>query len=93
MISLTSARIEWLARSVVSMSRRTLRKAYCSRANRQEIPLKDAELAAIDDGVAAFEKLLAELSDVPTPAGPTPRQLHDSGLVQVTEGPKPGGGS
>lgn len=42
---------------------------------RQEIPLREAELAAIDDGVAAFEKLLVQLADVPTPAGPTPRQL------------------
>ncbi len=50
---------------------------------RQEIPLKEVELAAIDDGVAAFEKLLAHLEDVPTPAGPTPRQLHASGFVQI----------
>jgi len=28
------------------------------------------------------EKLLAPLTDVPTPAGPTPRQLQ-SGLVQI----------
>ncbi|MEO8593706.1 MAG: tyrosine-type recombinase/integrase, partial [Candidatus Solibacter sp.] len=40
---------------------------------RQEIPLKEAELAAIDDGVAAFDKLLTQLADVPTPSGPTPR--------------------
>jgi hypothetical protein len=34
------------------------------------------------DGVSAFEKLLAQLSDVPTPVGPTPRELQ-SGLVQI----------
>jgi hypothetical protein len=42
---------------------------------RQEIPLNDSELAAVDDGVAAMEKLLKQLADVPTPAGPTPREL------------------
>lgn len=42
---------------------------------RQEIPLLDAELAAIDDGVEAMDQLLAKLADVPTPdGGPTPRQ-------------------
>ena len=60
---------------------------------RQEIPLKETELTAIDEGVAAFEKLLTQLADVPTPAGPTPRQLHDSGLVQVAQAPRPGAGS
>ena len=58
---------------------------------RQEIPLKEAELAAIDDGVAAFEKLLAQLADVSTPAGPTPRQLHASSLVQIARAPAPEG--
>jgi hypothetical protein len=42
---------------------------------RQEIPLNDSELAAVDDGVTAMEKLLEQLTDVPTPAGPTPREL------------------
>ncbi|MGC2363646.1 MAG: tyrosine-type recombinase/integrase [Candidatus Sulfotelmatobacter sp.] len=42
---------------------------------RQEIPLNDSELAAVDDGVAAMKKLLEQLADVPTPAGPTPREL------------------
>ena len=37
---------------------------------RQEIPLSDAELAALDDGVSALESLLSRLADVPTPAGP-----------------------
>jgi hypothetical protein len=44
---------------------------------RQEIPLNDSELAAVDDGVAAMEKLLEQLADVPTPAGPTPRELDN----------------
>jgi integrase len=56
---------------------------------RQEIPLKEDELVAIDDGVAAFEKLLSQLADVPTPAGPTPRQLQTSGLVKLEVGPVP----
>jgi hypothetical protein len=49
----------------------------------QEIPLGEAEQAAVEDGVAAYQKLLSKLSDVPTPAGPTPRQLG-AGLVQIT---------
>ena len=50
---------------------------------RQEIPLSDAELAALDDGVSALESLLSRLADVPTPAGPTPLQLRDTALVQI----------
>jgi hypothetical protein len=42
---------------------------------RQEIPLNESELAAVDDGIVAMEKLIEQLSDVPTPAGPTPREL------------------
>ncbi len=38
-------------------------------------PLTDDERAAVDDGQAALDKLLERLADVPTPAGPTPRQL------------------
>jgi len=49
----------------------------------QEIPLGEAEQAAVEDGVAAYENLLSKLSDVPTPAGPTPRQLGAE-LVQIT---------
>ena len=49
----------------------------------QEIPLGEAEQAAVEDGVAAYENLLSKLSDVPTPAGPTLRQLG-AGLVQIT---------
>ena len=50
---------------------------------RQEIPLNEAELAAVDDGVGALQKLLEQLADVATPAGPTPRQLRDTELVQI----------
>jgi hypothetical protein len=42
---------------------------------RQEIPLNESELSAVDDGVVAMETLLEPLADVPTPAGPTPREL------------------
>jgi hypothetical protein len=52
---------------------------------RQELPLNDAELAAVDDGLAAFEKLLSQLADVPTPAGPTPRELRASDLIQIDD--------
>jgi hypothetical protein len=31
--------------------------------------------AAVDDGQAALDQLLARLANVPTPAGPTPRDL------------------
>lgn len=41
----------------------------------QEIPLTDEERAAVEEGLAAHERLLAQLADVPTPAGPTPREL------------------
>lgn len=36
------------------------------------IPLTDDERAAVDDGQAALDQLLQRLTDVPTPAGPTP---------------------
>ena len=50
---------------------------------RQEIPLNETELAAVEDGVEALEKLLSQLADVPTPAGPTPRQLQPPALVTL----------
>ena len=43
------------------------------------IPLTDDERAAVQDGTAAVERLLDRLTDVPTPAGPTPRQLAQTG--------------
>ncbi len=48
---------------------------------RQEIPLTDDEMAAVEDGLVAYERLLAQLADVPTPAGPTPRELGGSALI------------
>jgi integrase len=42
---------------------------------RAAIPLTEDEQAAIDDGQAALDRLLDQLADTPTPAGPTPRQL------------------
>ena len=46
---------------------------------KQEIPLTDDEVAAVDDGLEALEKLCAGLADVPAPASPagggaTPRR-------------------
>jgi hypothetical protein len=52
------------------------------------IPLTDDERAAIDDGQAALDRLLDRLADVPTPAGPTPRQLDlpdDARLLPIAE--------
>jgi hypothetical protein len=39
------------------------------------IQLTDDERAAVDDGQAASDQLLKRLTDIPTPAGPTPRQI------------------
>jgi hypothetical protein len=49
----------------------------------QEIPLGEAEQAAVEDGVAAYENLLSKLADLPTPTGPTPREIS-AGPVQIT---------
>lgn len=46
---------------------------------RQEIPLTEDEIAAVDEGLIAFEQLCERLADTPTPSGPTPREL-----VQLT---------
>ena len=45
----------------------------------QEIPLSDEERAAVDGDVQALQRLLERLTDVPTPAGPTPNQLEAPG--------------
>ncbi|HEY0601880.1 MAG TPA: tyrosine-type recombinase/integrase, partial [Herpetosiphonaceae bacterium] len=42
---------------------------------RQQISLTDTELAAIENDMAATEKLISGLTNIPTPAGPTPQQL------------------
>lgn len=52
---------------------------------RQEIPLGESEIAALDDGVSALETLLGRLANVPTPAGPTPFQLRGESLVQIQQ--------
>jgi len=44
---------------------------------KQEIPLTDEEIAAVDDGIILMEKLCEKLTDVPTPSGPTPRELRN----------------
>jgi len=54
---------------------------------REEIPLRDDEISAIEDGIEAFARLLSKLVDVPTLAGPTPRQLEAAALVHLTQGP------
>ena len=41
----------------------------------RSIPLTDDERAAVDDGQAALDRLLGRLADIPTPAGPAPRQV------------------
>jgi integrase len=56
---------------------------------RQDIPLGEAELSAVEDGLSAYEQLLAKLADVPTPAGPTPWQLGRQHLVQLHIGEQP----
>src|SRR5438270_968146 len=43
-----------------------------------EIRLTDDERAAVTEGAQAVDNLLERLADVPTPAGPTPRQLAQS---------------
>jgi len=48
-------------------------KANLQRMKR-EIPLQE-ERAAVEDGLIAVERLYERLIDVPTPAGPTPREL------------------
>lgn len=53
---------------------------------REEIPLTDEEVAAVEEGIGLHDKLLDCLSDVPTPAGPMPRQL---GLVPLSSKPSP----
>lgn len=39
------------------------------------VPLTDDERTAVVDGQSSLDQLLDRLADVPTPAGPTPRQL------------------
>ncbi|HEX6292921.1 MAG TPA: hypothetical protein VFZ66_27305 [Herpetosiphonaceae bacterium] len=45
---------------------------------KQDIPLTDLELAAVEGDLEATEKLIEQLTDVPTPAGPTPCELQEN---------------
>lgn len=45
----------------------------------QEIPLQDAERAAVEDGIEAMEKLDNSLSDTITPDGRTPNAIKKTG--------------
>lgn len=47
------------------------------------IPLTDDERAAVDDGHTAIAALLDRLTDLPTPAGPTPREIGASPTVTL----------
>ena len=47
------------------------------------IPLTDDERAAVEDGNTAIAALLDRLVDVPTPAGPTPRQIGASATATL----------
>jgi integrase len=47
------------------------------------IPLTDDERAAVDDGHTAVSALLDRLTDVPTPAGPTPREIGAPATVTL----------
>lgn len=52
----------------------------------QEIPLTEDERAAVEDGILALDQLSSKLLDVPTPAGPTPRELNsESGLIPLAD--------
>jgi hypothetical protein len=42
----------------------------------QEAPLREEERAAVEDGLVAVEKLYIRLLDIPTPAGPPPREIE-----------------
>ena len=50
---------------------------------RQEIPLTEAEIAALDDGVSALDSLLTRLENIPTASGKTPLQIREQSLVQI----------
>ena len=45
----------------------------------QALTLTDDELAAVTEGAELLQSLVVKLTDVPTPGGPTPRQLGNSG--------------
>jgi hypothetical protein len=43
----------------------------------QVLTLTDDELAAVAEGAELLKALVDRLKDIPTPGGPTPRQLED----------------
>jgi hypothetical protein len=51
------------------------------------IPLTDGERAAVEDGTAAVKQLLDRLADLPTPAGPTPREIRKTQTPLLTMTP------
>jgi integrase len=56
----------------------------------QNIPLTEEECTAVEEGIEYLEKLCEKLADLPTPAGPTPRELKGRGALplikKTTEG-------
>ena len=50
----------------------------------QQIPLTEAETAAVEEGVTALEQLQMQLLDVSTPSGQTPREMQ-SGFVSLKD--------
>jgi hypothetical protein len=54
------------------------------------IPLTDDERAAVSDDSSALDRLIERLADVPTPAGPTPRQLGAKLLPVIGQSGCPG---
>ncbi len=52
----------------------------------QDIPLTELELATVDGDLAATAQLIGQLTDVPTPAGQTPRQLRGERRGEGGEG-------
>ena len=47
------------------------------------IPLTEDEQAALTEGQTAIDELLGKLTDTPTPAGPTPRQITAPSTAQL----------
>jgi hypothetical protein len=93
--SSSSARTGWLAPNATSTSRDSSKPLLLeARDNLQRmlvaVPLIDDERAAVDDGQAAPSQLLERLADVPTPAGPPPRQTGvpaAAGLLPIAAHP------
>lgn len=50
------------------------------------IPLTEEERAAVEDGTVALDRLLEQLTDVPTPTGQTPRQLANQPIHILKRG-------